>query len=197
MPKYLIKILLIMLFAATLQNNAQSNSHNAAFTKTQVRVNYLNNYDRESLNDFWSAKHGAGVIYSTPFYAGNISLGVEYLPFSGRIDKYPDFQSLFISLTWYEKILLPLNSSLGIGVKGGSFMMIFDDETLTEFEGTESEIALSPLVNFELGISQYFSLYAEANFISVLTAKRIKLFNLSGGISYNCNTPAWLLRILK
>ena len=167
------------------------------YSNSKIGVNYINTSEEGGLENFWDAQNGFGVFFQTPFYAGDILLGLNHIPCEGMKEKYPNFKSNYIYLGWIGKVKLPLNSALGAGLKFGTFMMSFESDTLSSFSKTESEFAVGPFAQFSINIFKWLMLDLSGEYTVVLTNREMKLVNFSAGLSYSFSTPAWLRKIFE
>lgn len=168
-----------------------------AFSRISFNGSYLNNMYSEDLGNFWNAGHGGSFNFATNFYAGEISIGINYLPFSSLENNRPDFKSYYFFLGWSQKIRLISSINVGVGAKLGSFNMIFEDNTLSEFEKNESEFAIGAFTTMELGITDHISIFAGTEITNVFTNKQLKFWNAYSGLTYTINTPSWLKNIFR
>lgn len=189
-----LKILLIILFISV---SIFSQSHSTTFDKSSFAISYIKTTEHNGLDTYWNIKNGFGGYFQTQFYIGDISVGVAYTSFKGVKNKYPDFSSNYIYLSWIGVIDLPLNSSIGVGIKIGSYLMTFESDTLSSFQKNESELAVGPYAIFSLPVFNHLSLNLSGEFITVFTKRPMRFFNISAGISYSFTTPGWLRRVFE
>lgn len=188
------KIILVILF---ISGYIFSQSNSSPFDKSSFAVSYIKTTEHNGLNTYWNIESGYGGYFQTQFYIGDISVGISHTSFKGMKKKYLDFSSNYIYLSWIGVIDLPLNSSLGAGIKIGSYLMTFESDTLNSFQKNESELAIGPYAIFSLPIFSSLSLNLSGEFITVFTKRSLKFFNLSAGISYSFTTPNWLKRVFE
>ena len=188
------KIILILLF---LSEFILPQSISNPFDNSSFGISYIKTTEHNGLETYWNIESGFGGYFQTQFYIGDISVGLAHTPFKGVKNKYPDFSSNYIYLSWIGTIDLPLNSSLGAGVKIGSYLMTFESDTLNSFQENESELAIGPYAIFSLPILNHISVNISGEFITVFTNRSMKFFNLSAGISYSFTTPNWLRRVFE
>jgi hypothetical protein len=189
--RYIILSLTFIAFTDSASIYAQGSSSRSAFEEIALGVNYVWNGSSGDLDEYWNSGSGIDGYIQTPFYAGNIKIGFTYLPFHGRDLAHPDFESFYINLGWNENVSLTKRITLYIGVSVGSFLMTFNDETLTEFRTQESEIGAAAEAGLKFSLSSALNLQVSADFLSVFTSRRIKLFNAFAGVSYAFTSPQW------
>ena len=189
-----IKILLF-LFLSSVTLFSQPNKE--TFNKSAFALLYTMPSEHNGLETYWQIENGIDGYFTTQFYIGDISVGVSYIPFKSFETKRPDFSSYYIYLGWAGVVSLPLNSTLSIGVKTGSYLMTFDSDTLNSFQQNESELAIGPYALFTLPIVKHFAINISSEFITVFTHRPIKLFNISAGVSYTFTTPNWLRKVFE
>jgi hypothetical protein len=171
---------------------AQEKSSDKAFSKIIIGGNYVWNSSMGDIQDYWTTGSGLDGFLQTPFYAGNIKLSLTYLPFEGKDEYHPNFESYYINFGWSENLDLVSGISLNAGAKIGSFMMSFQDDTLNAFRSSESEIGAAAEVGLSFGLSSALDFNISADFLTVFTSRRIKLFNIHAGLSYAFNSPKWM-----
>ncbi len=174
-----------------------SQSKSNVFDKSSFTLSYIKTTEHNGLNTYWNIENGFGGYFQTQFYLGDISVGVSHTTFKGNKKKYPNFSSNYIYLSWIGVIDLPLNSSLGAGIKIGSYLMTFESDTLNSFQKSESELAIGPYAIFDLPVFSNLSLNLSGEFITVFTKRSMKFFNISAGVSYSFTTPNWLKRVFE
>jgi len=188
------KIIFIALF---ISGSILSQSMNNTFDKSTFALSYIKTTEYNGLDTYWNIENGFGGYFQTPFYIGDVSVGISHTSFKGLKSKYPDFSSNYIYLSWIGVVDLPLNSSLGAGIKIGSYLMTFESDTLNSFQENESELAIGPYAIFTMPLFSQFSLNLSGEFITVFTNRSMKFINLSAGISYSFATPNWLRRVFE
>jgi hypothetical protein len=189
--RYIVFSLTLIVITNSALIYAQGNKHISAFSVITLGANYAWNGSSGDLDEYWNSGSGIDGFIQTPFYAGNIKISFTYIPFKGRDLSHPDFSSYYINLGWNENITLLNRLSLYFGVSIGSFLMSFDDDTLTEFRTKESEIGAGAEAGFKFSLTSALHLHISTNFLSVFTSRRIKLLNMFAGISYAFTSPQW------
>ncbi|MBN1300622.1 MAG: hypothetical protein JW995_05355 [Melioribacteraceae bacterium] len=173
--------------------NAQQNP----FSEIYFSLKYLENMDIKDLHEYWEANHGAYLSTETNFYTGFIGIGVETQYFESRNLQQPDYRTLFINISWRYKLEISGKAGISAGVRSGSYLMLFDDSEQSEFENTESELAVSSFVNIDIPVASCLMVNFNSDFITVFTKKRVKLFNASAGLTYIIETPKWIKNVLE
>ncbi|MFI5238026.1 MAG: hypothetical protein ACHQLA_08810, partial [Ignavibacteriales bacterium] len=79
----------------------------SAFTSVTIGVDFISSINNETLNNYWKPQNGFDGHFSTPFYLGTTQIGVIYLPFEGKSESYPDYDSFIIYLQWGYEFQLP------------------------------------------------------------------------------------------
>ncbi len=192
-----IKGLLILLFFITASFCGAQESVQNPFSTIGINASFNRSISIEDLDEFWEADYGVSVRFETPFYFSHVSLGLDYTKFTSKKNLQPDFNSFFLSMMLNRKLDLFSGTNISAGIKFGTFIMLFDDTDATEFESTESELAIGANVKFEAPILKNIRLYLSTDFTTVFTNKRMKLWDASGGIIYTFVTPKWLKDFLE
>ena len=161
------------------------------FEKIGVNFSYNRNLSIDDLKEYWEIDYGGSINLDTPFYFGQVGLGIDYTKFSSKNVVQPDFNSLFISMKFSKKLELFLETKLSAGIKFGTYLMLFDDNNATDFESTESELAIGAQVKYEIPITMSLSVFASTDFTTVFTNKRLKLWDASAGLLYEFDSPEW------
>jgi hypothetical protein len=191
----LVIILSLLLFYPRL--HAQNNE---AFESFNIGSNYIYNVNSKTLNDFYSTGSGFELYFSSPFYFGNVRTGFSYLPFSGRSEIYPDYNSFFISIQWGYGIELPLNIIFSLNAITGINLLEFDkSELLLISPGEFSEIEFFSGLNSELSYRVFggWHINISTSYLAIFTNKEINLLNISFGISRSFTSPKWLKEFLE
>ncbi len=146
--------------------------------------------------DSWTADYGGAVKASTPFYFGEIELGMSILPWKSNDPVLPDFMSALIFGGWFvstapEKVL-----KASAGVRMGNYFMAFDSPQVSG-ERNESEFAISSFLGIRSTFWRGLEGFAEINAVRVLTTPRLDMVSVSTGVSITFDTPDWLEGILK
>jgi hypothetical protein len=187
-------ILSILIFGLSgfVPLSAQQGPSTKAFSEIMIGGNFVWSKSSDDLDEYWNSDNGLDGFIQTPFYAGDIKIGFTYIPFKGKDGYHPDFNSYYINLGWKENLYFSSSISMNVGAKIGSFMMSFQDDTLSAFRTQESEIGIAAEAGFKFGITQEIDLRINANFLTVFTNRRIKLFSLFAGVSYAFISPKWM-----
>jgi len=167
------------------------------FQSATFRINLVTNINRNTLHQYWNPLLGGEAEIETPFYAGEIRVGLHLYQFNGKTDDYPDYLVGFFYIGWGVEI--PLISQLGWfnGIRLGSYQMGFDDTDINPTQRVESELAVGIDTGLNLKLSSRWQGHVGIGYIAVFTQKKIELLNLSVGISYTINSPDWLREFLK
>jgi len=177
--------------------SAQQGSSAKAFSEIVIGGNFVWSTSTGDLNEYWDTDNGVDGFIQTPFYAGDIKISFTYIPFKGKDGYHPDFNSYYINLGWKENLNFTNSISLNVGAKIGSFMMSFQDDTLSAFRNQESEIGAAAEAGIKFGVSSKIDININANFLSVFTSRRIKLFSLYAGVSYAFTSPKWMREVVE
>ncbi|MFH1195469.1 MAG: hypothetical protein V1720_07130 [bacterium] len=162
------------------------------FSKIKLSLNLCLPTGYNNLQEYWEPGKGFGGAIQIPIYFGDIDIGLQYLPLKGNRNKYPDTKTFFLSVGWLGKINLPLNFSVSAGIKAGSVVMTFKDDTISTFQRNESELGLAGSAKANWEIFYGFGIEAGIDFITIYTHRKIKYYVISGGLSYSFDSPKWL-----
>jgi len=170
-----------------------------SFDEISIGLNFSNNFNKETLYDYWDPGNSYEAYLRTPIQFGNVQAGLSYMPFKSKNTEQPDFNGTFIYLQWDKDIFTVNDFEVNAGIKFGIFRMVFDKTELYygEDEIQEHEIftGLAASVNYK--IMQNVGLSFSANYNSILTHKKINLFFVGAGFYYTFDSPLWLKDFLK
>jgi hypothetical protein len=184
-----IFVLFAIVITLPLKTIAQTEE---AYSKINLEINFLQNKPSEFLNRYWHSKYGLQGLVSTPFYLGKVHAGVTYYSFNGREEKYPDFKGFFIFAGWGKDIMLPLKIIFCSSIRGGTFLMHFNVDSLSAFINYESEFAVNLNAALKFPLTNFLRLNLGGEFTEVFLHNRIKLLTAFGGLEYSFPSPAWL-----
>jgi hypothetical protein len=192
--EYLFFLLLFLSFGFS-----NSFAQDRSFDEISIGLNFSNNFNKETLHDYWKPGNSYEAYLRTPIQFGNVQAGLLYTSFKSKNTEQPDFKGTFIYLQWDKEIFTKSNFEINAGIKFGMFRMVFDKTELYygEDEIQEHEIfaGLAVSANYKLTQNAGFSL--SANYNSILTHKKINLFFVGAGFYYTFDTPLWLKDFLK
>ncbi len=184
-------VLILLLFFTSILK-AQNNT--SAFETFTLGINYQSNINRNDFHNYWLSDGGIEGYFLTPFYFGEVQLGISYMPFSAKSVEQPDFTSLLLYLQWGYEFNLPVNFAISFNSSVGLFQMNFDDFENELSPGLLSERELATGLNTTLSYSFYneWNLSFQLNYLRVFTHKKINLINLGFGLTKKFSSPQWL-----
>jgi hypothetical protein len=188
---------LFLLFLLTAFS--KSFSQDRSFDEISIGLNFSNNFNKETLHDYWDPGNLYEAYLRAPIQFGNIQAGLSYMPFKSKNTEQPDFNGTFIYLQWDKDIFTVNNFEFNSGIKFGMFRMVFDKTELYygEDEIQEHEIFAGIAASINYKITQDAGLSLSANYNSILTHKKINLIFVGAGFYYTFDTPLWLKDFLK
>jgi len=193
------KVYFIFFLLFLLIGLSNLSAQDRSFDEISIGLNFSNNFNKETLYDYWDPGNSYEAYLRTPIQFGNVQAGLSYIPFKSRNTEQPDFKGTFIYLQWNKEIFSASDFEFNAGIKFGLFRMVFDKTELYygEDEIQEHEIfaGLAASVNYK--IMQNVGLSLSANYNSILTHKKINLFFVGAGFYYTFDTPLWLKDFLK
>ncbi|NIM19316.1 MAG: hypothetical protein GTO51_02945 [Candidatus Latescibacteria bacterium] len=197
-PPFFISLFCAMLTASGMLpgvNPAQAGDAKA-FDSLEAGLGYVVNTNRNDFHARWKPQWGAEGFIQTPFYYGDVQVGIRVVSYSRRIDGVPDFHSLFVSVGWGKRWDLPYNLEGFVGFSVGSDQMIFEEEDLS---GSKLETESGTSFNARLSYPIYgkWAFNMSGNYTVILTQRRIKLAFLSAGISRSFSLPDWIKEFLR
>lgn len=192
MSKASLKYILLFILIGLPANKLFAQSAGQPFSKIIISGNLCFPKGFENLTEYWKSNSGVSGSIQTPIYFGDFNFGFQYIPLKGNRNKYPDTKLFFVSVGWLGKLNLPLRFSLAAGIKAGSVVMTFADDTISTFQRNESElgVAASAKANWELFSG--FGIETGVDFITIFTKRKVKYYVISGGLTYSFDSPGWL-----
>jgi len=164
----------------------------APFETLGVTLAAVGNLNRNSFHDTWDPGLGVAAAIELPFYAGHAELGGEQLTFDSRVPGVPGFRARYLVVGWGLETPVRRRFRWRNGLRLGSYMMRFDDESLPDDRRHESEVGLelgsrlgwSPVGRWQLSVAGQYRL--------ILTEPTIRHVYLTAGVTRTFGTPQWL-----
>lgn len=154
---------------------------------------------RNSLQPLWESGRGWEGFIRTPFYLGEIQLGLQRVPFRGQSDNLPDYRNWYYYLQWGAgRQLLPGVRGFA-GVIVGNSLMRFDAHPLYPGEESVSESELTAGIGARLSFhpGKNWALEIAADYRTIFTRTRIRQGFVGMMINHTFQTPAWLRNMLE
>jgi hypothetical protein len=183
---------LFLMPAVPESGNAQTRSP-AAFDTLEAGVHYAVNINENEYHDFWDQGQGAEAWALTPFYAGDLKVGVRYLLNTARTETTPDYHSTYIYLGWSYPFRVTRWITIHPGATLGGNVMNFDVGD-NKFE-TEASTELFA----RLGVRVYgrWNINVTGSWMTMLTYRRIEMAFVTIGVSGSFGMPGWLRGFLE
>ncbi len=196
-------LLLLLLTGLPLRAPAQSQAFQTLRLQAEGALQLADN----SFTQNWRAAPVAGILFATPFYAGELQAGLRYTRFRSRAQKrFSDFHSFYVRIGWGYPLSLSDRLLLRPVISLGNSYMRFDraasytrpgaDWSHT-FDRNESEIAWEGTVSLEFRLDPTWSLHASFAYNRTLTFHPLRQIMLTAGISHSLESPRWLRNFLK
>lgn len=148
------------------------------------------------LHETWTIPGIAELSLVTPFYIGEASIRVTYLPASSRSVDVTDFWALYSG----AGLALPFEVSdrvqLSPEFRFGSMYMNFADETVN-FRKEESEIFIGGRLALSAAVSNRTNVELSTTLLHTFTNAPITVSTINVGVQYKIETPGWLKRVLQ
>ncbi len=191
--------LILFVFLSLLQPNSQLYAEDTAhaFKSVTFRINLVTNTNRNLLHHYWKPWAGGEAEIEVPFYAGNMRAGLHLYQYNGRHEEYPDYLTSYLYIGWGVEISLFSQIGWFNGIRLGSYQMSFDDTDINPTQRVESELGVGIDSGLNLKLSSRWHGHVGLGYIVVFTHKKLELINLSIGVSYTIDAPAWLTEFLK
>lgn len=167
------------------------------FSSVAVILKGVYTQNQNIINDYWKSEFGGEIMASTPFYAGYLDIGIQYLPFSGESEKYVNFSSMFISLGWGMNMPIVKNLDLFLGAKFGTSILDFDNSALSAFEKSENEFTIATFGRLLYSVNGNILFTLGADYSKIFLTHEIKLLTLNGGIGFKFSTSNWFRELVK
>jgi len=151
---------------------------------------YTNNFTS------WTSPFGVGLVADTPFFVGELELGLHVAQWDSGFSNVPNFNSALIFGGWAVSSS-PLRAiQLSSGLRIGNYFMAFDSQQVSG-ERNESEFALSPFVRIRTSLLGRLEGFVEAQATRVFTDPRLDFVQVSTGLSLTFDAPDWLKEMLE
>ncbi len=166
------------------------------FDSLKIGLSYAVNTNRNDFHNFWKPGPGADGFLETPFYYGDVLLGIRVIHYASREDRIPEFLSIFVYTGWGKTWLLPYELDCFTGFSIGSDQMIFGGD---HHLGTKYESEFGIHLNSRLSCPLYGKWRANLSggYTVIFTKKQIRLTFFSAGISRSIEMPGWLKEFLE
>lgn len=154
---------------------------------------------RNSLKTLWESGRGWEGFIRTPFYLGEMQLGLQRMPFRGQGDNLPDFRNWFYYLQWGADLQLLPGVRGFTGVSVGNSLMRFDANPIYPGEESVSESELTAGIGARLSFhpGKRWSLEVAADYRTIFTRTRIRQGFVGIMLNRTIQTPGWLRKILE
>lgn len=146
--------------------------------------------------DSWTSDYGGSVSASTPFYVGEIQLGVAAHPWRSNDPNLPDFISALVFGGWFVSTTPKNAVKASAGVRIGNYFMAFDSPQISG-ERNESEFAATPFLSVRRTFIKNIEGFVEVSVSRVFTSPRPEMASVSTGLMVSFDSPRWLTSILK
>ena len=193
--RFILYILILVFFP----NYISAQNKSKSFESFSIGINILSNVNSTQFHEYWDPKYGAEGFINTPFYFGNIQLGVSYMPFKSRSSNQPDFKSYLFYLQWGYTFNLISNFELSINGLIGIYQMNFDENSTAVASGqlTEREFSAGLSTSLSYTFFNSWRINLNANYIRIFTHTRINLIFIAAGITKSYSSPDWLKDFLR
>ena len=171
-------------------------SEKPAFETADIGVQIITNTNQGDFHRYWSTGPGLEAYCLSPFYLGDIQLGVRAISFESRPAGLTDYLSFFVYAGWGKSWALPHNMKGFTGFSIGSDQMYFEVEDRPGSKH-ESEIGMALCARLSAPLPGRWSITAGGSYTEIFTHKRIRLVFVSVGISRSFDVPGWLREFLK
>jgi len=165
------------------------------FDSLDIGFQYVLNTNRNTFHEFWNPGKGYEGCLSTPFYFGDVHVGIQLFSYSSRTRALPGFESIFIYSGWGKSWMLPSRLTWFNGISVGSNIFIF--ENIEGYGKHESELSTGIVSRLHYPVSNRCNLTLAASYRTIFTYKPINLAFLSLGTTYSITTPKWLKVFLE
>jgi hypothetical protein len=195
--QYIIFIKLILLFF--IATSLEAKSKDTAFHTFNMGSNWVINTNRNTFHQYWQPHSGIEIYVKSPFYYGNTQIGLQYVPFSGKLIQQTSFNSLYLYINW-EKEWNPYRSFYcSLGGRLGFYQMYFerDFQNIHSELTHEQEFAAGLCSSLSYSLPVKWRITVTGMVLKIYTYKRIHLTIFSMGLCKEFNTPQWLQEFLK
>jgi len=144
----------------------------------------------------WESSPGIGFSAFTPFFRGELLLGVTAIRWETTEIERPDFLALHLFGGWSLSTPERFPVKIASGFKVGNYFMAFDSNQIAG-ERNESELAMSLVVSIRRTLYRNLEGFAEGEATRVFTLPKMDLVGLRVGLSLKVGAPAWLKTVAR
>lgn len=168
-----------------------------AFDTITLSVFAAANTNENAFHEFWDPKMGGRIEVETPFYAGDVRLGVHYFKSSSRAGDVRAFRTTSLYLAWGEEWGITRGLSWGLAGQGGVSVMDASDAAFGNRKLVESELAFGASTRLKYAMLGQWCLCLSADYQKVLTRRRIELMFVAVGVGRSFSSPNWFRRFFE
>lgn len=197
------RFLLTLVFLGILAPVMRGQSDSVSFSTLTVRLSVAEQANRTALHPFWNPRPGLYLTAETPlrlgprFLTGPLQAGLYLIPVPAQQLEGPDFVEIIALIGWSKSVQLPLNLQATLGVQAGNVFFQFDDPNIDPTLRRESEFMAGLAATLRYELTRRWTLQAEAAYLTVFTAERLRPLLVSVGLSHSFRTPDWLKTVLR
>lgn len=167
------------------------------FDSLEVGVSGLTTFGGAPYTDFWDPGPGVEVRAATPFYVGEVALGVAVSQQRARAGAdVPGYLALYPYASWGYAVALPGGVRLTPGLRAGLYAMWFDVDDVSSVR-REAELAAGAEVRLSVPVGRGWRVNASGAALRLYTAERIELGVVHLGLSRAFATPRGLGDFLR
>lgn len=192
-----LKLTVFLSFLLACSGSTYALDKTKAFQTLKIGFKVDKNINRNTFHDFWKPGCGIEGIIQTPFYYGDVQIGIQFIPYTSKTNQIPNYQSVYIYLGYGKEWVLPFRFYWFNGFKFGNYFMIFEETKLGNPAKTESEFCADLMFCISYPIRKKLRISASSSYMVIYTHKRIELTFISFGTSYIIKTPKWIYDFLN
>ncbi|MFC1509008.1 hypothetical protein ACFL60_04880 [Candidatus Omnitrophota bacterium] len=177
--------------------NAQTRDE--AFSTVTIGFNTLTNTNRNTFHGFWKPETGYEAYVRVPVQFGSVQFGIQYIGYSAKSAKQPDFKTSNWYILWEKEWRLFPRLSWSAGGRVGETGMDFEKKGLDINPGQLSETEFSAGLHSRLSYDLYrnYTINLMVSSMRIYTRKRINMVHFSAGISRRFNAPGFVEALFK
>lgn len=190
------KLLLLVSFFALYNCLSAQQTNNSAFETISVGLSFNKVLSISNTGSYWDEDNGVEADIFTPFYTGNIGVGLLFRRFK-RIEHLgnTDFSSLYIYLAWKNTLISYKNFNLSVIARLGMERFTFDEDNNLISKGdplqSEMEIRYGTGLEASFNITKSWGLSTTLIFDRTETYHAINTLMINAGVVYIFDSPAW------
>ncbi len=181
-------LLLALLAAPT----AAAQARPLPFERVTITLGVVGTLDRGRLDGLWRPDLGGEIALRSPFYLGQVEIGMDRTDFVARRSDLPQYTAWYVFAGWSldQPLAGPVRWSPALRL--GGYGMLFDGDDVPEHRESESELAADLISRLSLTVGRNWELSLAGGYRTVFTDPEIHLLSAAVRFGRELAMPGWL-----